>query len=86
VCADRLILGSGRSLKGDVIARGVPIGGCLTGRIFALTVTLDNSADVTGRIFHHEVTVAKRARVDARMPWRAPGHFELLKQLPESRP
>jgi cytoskeletal protein CcmA (bactofilin family) len=73
-------------LKGDVIARGVLIGGCLTGRIFALTVTLDSSADVTGRIFHHEVTVAKGARVDARMPWRRLSYFESLKQLPESRP
>jgi hypothetical protein len=46
---------------------------------------LESSADVTGRIFHHEVTVAKGARIDARMPWRPPSYFETLTQLPESR-
>jgi cytoskeletal protein CcmA (bactofilin family) len=86
VCADRLVLGSGGYLEGDVVARDVQICGRLTGRIFALNVTLDSSADVTGRIFHHEVTVAKGARVDARMPWRPPSYFESLTQLPEPRP
>ncbi|HWY60735.1 MAG TPA: polymer-forming cytoskeletal protein [Rhizomicrobium sp.] len=85
VCADRLVLGSGGYLEGDVIARDVHIGGRLTGRIFALNVTLESSADVTGRIFHHEVTVEKGARVDARMPWRPPSYFETLVQLPEPR-
>ena len=85
VCADRLVLGSGGYLEGDVVARDVHIGGRLTGRIFALNVTLDSSADVTGRIFHHEVTVVKGARVDARMPWRPPSYFETLEQLPEPR-
>jgi cytoskeletal protein CcmA (bactofilin family) len=85
VCADRLILGSGGYLEGDVVARDVQIGGRLSGRIFALSVTLDSSAEVTGRIFHNEVTIAKGARVDARMPWRPPSYFETLEQLPESR-
>jgi cytoskeletal protein CcmA (bactofilin family) len=86
VCADRLVLGSGGFLDGDVVAREVHIEGRLTGRIFALSVTLDASAEVTGRIFHHEVTVAKGARIDARMPWRPPSYFETLTQLPEHRP
>jgi cytoskeletal protein CcmA (bactofilin family) len=86
ICADRLVLGCGGYLEGDVVARDVQIGGRLSGRIFALSVTLDSSADVTGRIFHNEVTVAKGARVDARMPWRPPSYFETLKQLPEPRP
>ena len=73
-------------MNGDVVARDVHISGRLTGRIFALHVTLDSSADVTGRIFHHEVTVAEGARVDGRMPWRPPSYFESLKQLPEPRP
>src|ERR1700722_9347084 len=85
VCADRLVLGSGGYLEGDVVARDVHIGGRLTGRIFALNGTLDSSADVTGRISHHEVTVIKGARVDARMPWRPPSYFESLEQLPEPR-
>ena len=86
VCADRLVVGPGGFLDGDVVAREVHIEGRLTGRIFALSVTLDASAEVNGRIFHHEVTVAKGARIDARMPWRPPSYFETLTQLPEHRP
>jgi cytoskeletal protein CcmA (bactofilin family) len=80
VCADHLVLGSGGYLNGDVVARDVYIGGRLTGRIFAFHVTLDSSADVTARIFLHEVMVAKGARVDARMPRRPPSYFDSLKQ------
>jgi cytoskeletal protein CcmA (bactofilin family) len=85
VCADRLVIGEGGSIDGDVIARDVQVGGKLNGRIFALHVTLEASAEVTGRIFHHEIAVAKGARIDARMPWRPPSYFETLTQLPEIR-
>src|ERR1700676_3231894 len=44
VCADRLVLGSGGYLEGDVVARDVHIGGRMSGRIFALNVTLESSA------------------------------------------
>jgi cytoskeletal protein CcmA (bactofilin family) len=83
--ADRLVVVPGGYVEGDVVARDVLIGGRFNGRVFALNVTLDASADVTGRIFHHTVTVAKGARVDARMPWRPPSYFETLDQLPETR-
>ena len=85
ICADRLIVGAGGYVNGDVIARDVLIVGRLEGRIFALNVALESSAEVAGRIFHHEVTVAKGARIDARMPWRPPSYFETLTQLPENR-
>jgi cytoskeletal protein CcmA (bactofilin family) len=85
VCADRLVLGPSGYLEGDVIAREVHIEGRLAGRVFALNVTLDSAADVTGRIFHNTITVAKGARIDARMPWRPPSYFETLEQLPEVR-
>jgi cytoskeletal protein CcmA (bactofilin family) len=83
--ADRVILGIDGYVKGDVVAREVHVGGRFEGRIFAVNVTLDSSADVTGRVFHHIITVAKGARVDARMPWRPLNYFETLDQLPESR-
>ena len=73
----------GGYLEGDIIARDVRIEGRLAGRIFALNVTLDSAAEVTGRIFHNTITVAKGARIDARMPWRPPSYFETLEQLPE---
>ena len=85
VCADRLVLGAGGFLEGDIIARDVRIEGRLSGRIFALNVTLDADAEVSGRIFHNTITVAKGARIDARMPWRPPSYFETLEQLPEAR-
>ena len=85
VCADRLVVGPGGYLEGDVIARDVHIEGRLAGRIFALNVTLDSAAEVTGRIFHNTITVAKGARIDARMPWRPPSYFETLETLPEVR-
>lgn len=85
VCVDRLVVGLGGYLEGDVIARDVHIEGRLEGRIFALNVTLDSSAEVNGRIFHNTITVAKGARIDARMPWRPPSYFETLETLPEAR-
>ena len=85
VCADRLVVGPGGFLEGDVIARDVHIEGRLEGRIFALNVTLDSAAEVNGRIFHNTITVAKGARIDARMPWRPPSYFETLETLPEAR-
>lgn len=84
--ADRLVLGPTGYIEGDVVARDVWIGGRFMGRVFALNVTLDSSADITGRIFHHTVTVAKGARIEGRMPWRPLNFFETLEQLPETRP
>ena len=52
VTADRLVVSAGGFLEGDIIAREVLIEGRLSGRIFALNVTLDAAAEVSGRIFH----------------------------------
>lgn len=83
--AERLVLCPRGYVEGDIVARDVHIGGRLNGRVFALNVTLDESADVSGRIFHNTVTVAKGARFDGRMPWRPPSYFEALDQLPETQ-
>ena len=84
--AERLVLGKCGIIEGDIVARDVRIGGRLNGRVFALNVTLDDTADVSGRIFHNTVTVARGARFEGRMPWRPPSYFEALDQLPETRP
>jgi cytoskeletal protein CcmA (bactofilin family) len=84
--ADRLVLGAGGYVEGDVVARDVHIEGRLNGRIFAFNVTLDSSADVTGRIFHHTVTVARGARIEGRMPWRPLNYFETFENPPETQP
>ena len=81
----RLVVGAGGFLEGDVIARDVHVEGRLEGRIFALNVTLDSTAEVNGRIFHNTITFSKGARIDARMPWRPPSYFETLETLPEAR-
>jgi cytoskeletal protein CcmA (bactofilin family) len=84
--AERLIVCRFGTVEGDIVAKDVRIGGRLNGRIFALNVTLDETADVSGRIFHNTVTVARGARFEGRMPWRPPSYFEALEQLPETRP
>ena len=84
--ADRLVVRSGGTVEGDIVARDVCIQGRLIGRIFALNVAVESSADVRGRIFHHTVSVAFGARVDGRMPWRPLNYFETLDELPETRP
>ncbi|MBU6297534.1 MAG: polymer-forming cytoskeletal protein [Alphaproteobacteria bacterium] len=83
--ADCLVLDTGGLVEGDIVARDVRVSGRLNGRIFALHVTLDSSADITGRVFHHTLTMAKGARVEGRMPWRPLNYFETLEQLPETR-
>jgi cytoskeletal protein CcmA (bactofilin family) len=83
--AERIVILAGGSVEGDVVANDAFIGGRLNGRVFALNVTLESSADVTGRVFHSNITVARGARIDARMPWRPPSYFETLDQLPETR-
>ena len=85
IAADRLIVGAGGYVEGDVVANDVRIGGRFMGRIFARHVTLDSSADITGRIFHHTVTVAKGARIDGRLPWRPLNYFERLEHLREAQ-
>jgi cytoskeletal protein CcmA (bactofilin family) len=84
--ADRLVLAGSGCIEGDVVAREVRIEGRLIGRVFALNVAVEKTAEITGRIFHHTVTVAFGARVEGRMPWRPLNYFETLDQLPETRP
>lgn len=84
--ADSIVVGSGGYVEGDIIARDVRVEGRLKGRIFAFHVTLDSSADIVGRVFHHTVTVAKGARIEGRMPWRPLNYFESFEPTPESQP
>jgi len=80
--ADRLVVTSSGYVEGDVIARDVRILGRFNGRVFAFSVTLDSTADIIGRIFHHIATVAQGARIDGRMPWRPLNYFESFVQPP----
>ncbi|HEY2068648.1 MAG TPA: polymer-forming cytoskeletal protein [Rhizomicrobium sp.] len=84
--AERLVIAKDGFVDGDVVAREVRILGKVTGRIFALNVTLEETAEVQARIFHHSVTVATGARFEGRMPWRPPQFFETLSELPETQP
>jgi cytoskeletal protein CcmA (bactofilin family) len=81
--ADRLILEAEGFVEGDIVANEVRIAGKLVGRVFAPNVTIDETADITGRIFHHTVTAARGHKLEGRMPWRPPSYFETLDQLPE---
>ncbi|HVV28209.1 MAG TPA: polymer-forming cytoskeletal protein [Rhizomicrobium sp.] len=86
IAALRLVIASDGCVEGDVVAREVVIAGRLIGRVFAPTVSVEASADIEGRIFHTDATVAQGARIVGRMPWRPVSYFETLDQLPEIRP
>ncbi len=86
ISADSIVLGATCVVIGDMVARQIRVCGRFTGRIFALEVTLDASAHVEGKVFHHNVTVARGARIDGRMPWRPLNYFDSLEQLPEMQP
>ncbi|MGN6515567.1 MAG: bactofilin family protein [Rhizomicrobium sp.] len=86
VAAIRLVIAAGGRVEGDVIAREVVIAGRLAGRVFAPTVTVEETAHIEGRLFHSTISVARGAHFDGRMPWRPPSFFESLTQLPETQP
>ena len=86
IAALKLIIAPDGRVEGDIVAREVVIAGRLKGRVFAPTVSVEDSADVDARIFHHTVTVAHGARFEGRMPWRPLNFFETLDQLPETQP
>jgi cytoskeletal protein CcmA (bactofilin family) len=71
-------------VEGDIVAREVVIGGKLEGRVYAHTVLVEVTAQVTGKLFHHIIEVMRGARVDGRMPWRPVNFFENLDHLPEA--
>ena len=85
IAALKLVIAAGGTVEGDIVAREVVIAGRLNGRVFAPNVSIEASAEIEGRIFHTNVTVARGARVTARMPWRPVSYFETLDQLPEVR-
>jgi cytoskeletal protein CcmA (bactofilin family) len=81
--ADRLIIERDGFVEGDIVANDVRIAGKLVGRVFAPTVSIDETADITGRIFHTNVTAARGHKLEGRMPWRPESYFRTLDQLPE---
>ena len=86
IAAIRLVIAPGGHIEGDIVAREVVIAGYLKGRVFAPTVTVEETAHIDGRIFHHTISVARGAHFDGRMPWRPINYFETLDQLPETQP
>lgn len=85
ITADRLFLAEGGFMQGDVVANDVQIAGRFNGCIYGRNVFLESSAEVTGRIFHNTITVAKGARIDGRIPWRPPNYFETLQNMREAQ-
>lgn len=86
IAAIKLIIAAGGTVEGDIVAREVVVAGYLKGRIFAPTVTVEETAHIDGRIFHNSISVARGAHFDGRMPWRPVSYFETLDQLPETQP
>lgn len=86
IAAIRLVIAPGGYMEGDIVAREVVIAGKLVGRVFAPTVTVEETAHIEGRLFHSTISVARGAHFDGRMPWRPPSFFDSLTQLPETQP
>jgi cytoskeletal protein CcmA (bactofilin family) len=86
IAALKLIIAPGGRVEGDIVAREVVVAGHLNGRIFAPTVSVEETAHIDGRIFHNTISVARGAHFDGRMPWRPINFFETLDQLPETQP
>jgi cytoskeletal protein CcmA (bactofilin family) len=83
--ASRLVVGVDGYVEGDVVAEDVQIGGRIHGRVFAINVQLDCTANIKGRIFHNTATIARGASVEGRMPWRPLDYFVSLEELPETQ-
>jgi cytoskeletal protein CcmA (bactofilin family) len=83
--AERLVVGQNGNVEGDVVASDVRISGRMKGRVFAFRVLIDASADFDGRVFHHELTVERGARIEGRMPWRPLNYFEAFEKPPENQ-
>ena len=74
--ASKVTVCPGGKVEGSLVAREALIGGRFNGRIIAPVVVVEETGAVVGRIFHNELTVAKGAFVDGRMPWRPISHFD----------
>jgi cytoskeletal protein CcmA (bactofilin family) len=83
--ASRLVVGVDGYVEGDVVAEDVQIGGRIHGRVFAINVQLDCTANIKGRIFHNTATIARGASVEGRRPWRPLDYFVSLEKLPETQ-
>lgn len=76
ICAPHIFICDSGLVKGDIFARDARISGQLVGRAFAIEVAVDATAFVDGQLFHHNITVARGAQLDGRMPWRPVSYFE----------
>lgn len=84
IAALKVVIAPDGFVEGDIVAQEVIIGGRLDGRVYASSVTVEVTANVTGRLFHHTIEVARGARIDGRTPWRPVNFFETLDHFPEA--
>jgi len=72
--ADTVVLGAGASMKGNVHAREVIIGGTITGNVYATDrIELQPTAVVSGDITSQLVLVQEGGVVNGRVQMQAPG-------------
>lgn len=71
--ADTVVLGAGATMKGDVHAREVIVGGTITGSIYATDrVELQPTAIITGNVTTQVVLVQEGGVVNGRIEMRQP--------------
>lgn len=83
--AGSVTIAAGGVVEGDIVAKYVSVAGRVTGRIFAINVSVESTAYIDGRVFHNTIAVERGARIDGRTPWRPPSYLENLDELPETR-
>jgi cytoskeletal protein CcmA (bactofilin family) len=84
IAALKVVITPDGFVEGDIVAHEVIIGGRLEGRTYAPTITVEITGNVTGKLFHNTIEVARGARIDGRTPWRPVNFFETLDHLPEA--
>jgi cytoskeletal protein CcmA (bactofilin family) len=78
VHAPQIVVGSDGYICGTLRAHEALIQGRVDGHVIAFRVVVEGTAEVHGRIFHHELEMAADALLDGRAPWRPPNYFENL--------
>lgn len=67
IIADWVILGGKSNIKGDITARGIIVGGMVTGNLKAKEIVeIKNKGQVSGEIFTSKLTIVEGAVFDGR--------------------
>ncbi len=76
VVARSVTVSEGGCVEGSVFAETAHIGGTVTGRVEAVTVTIAATGRVAGNVTHNVLTVERGGVLEGRRPWRPISYLE----------